>query len=133
MSNKQIELFSKENSGLKNDKYNMGIGSPVYGTKNLKPPIEFLCSDHKAKKLIEKIKQSSVSEEEKKFLINAAFRHLVFNYEKIADYYAHASKEMQELIEESALIIIDFDQAIELGYIKICEDIRKQYLTEYAE
>ena len=65
------------------------------------------------------------------FLIDAARRHNIFNYEKIADYYSHSSKEMQELMEDSGLVIIDFEKAIQLGYVKLCEDIKKQYLEDY--
>jgi hypothetical protein len=65
--------------------------------------------------------------------MDAARRHNVFNYEKIADYYAHSSKEMQELMERSGLVIIDFEKAIQNGYVKLCDEIRKQYLEEYGE
>jgi hypothetical protein len=58
-------------------------------------------------------------------------RHNVFNYEKIADYYSHASPEMQALMERSALVIIDFEKAIELGYVRLCDEIRQQYMEEY--
>ena len=71
--------------------------------------------------------------EEKMFLIDAARRHNVFNYEKIADYYAHSSPEMQHLMERSGLVIIDFEKAIQYGYVKLCDEIRKQYLEEYGE
>jgi hypothetical protein len=82
---------------------------------------------------MKEIDKSNLSYEEKNFLIDAAKRHTVFNYEKIADYYAHASKEMQQLMERSALVIIDFEKAIEYGYVKLSDDIRKQYLEEYGE
>ena len=38
---------------------------------------------------------------------------------------------MQELMEDSALVIIDFNKAIELGYVKLSEEIASQYLDEY--
>ena len=57
------------------------------------------------------------------FLEAAAHRHDVFNYEKIAEFYCHASPEIQRLIEASALIIIDYDQAIERGYIEITKKL----------
>jgi hypothetical protein len=82
---------------------------------------------------MKEIDASNLSYDEKNFLIDAARRHTVFNYEKIADYYAHASKEMQQLMERSALVIIDFEKAIEYGYVKLSDDIRKQYLEEYGE
>ena len=57
----------------------------------------------------------------------------MFNYEKIADYYAHSSKEMQHLMERSALVIVDFEKAVQYGYVKLCDEIRSQYLEEYGE
>ena len=51
-------------------------------------------------------------EKEKQFLMAAASRHIVFHYSKIANFYAHSSKECQELMEKSALVIIDFNKAI---------------------
>lgn len=74
---------------------------------------------------------SGVDDEEKRFLIEAAKRHNVFNYSKIADYYAHATPEMQHLMERSALVIIDFDKAIQYGYVQLSDEIMNQYLTEY--
>ena len=55
----------------------------------------------------------------------AASRHIVFNYAKIADYYAHSNEEMQELMEQSALVILDIDDAIANGYVKLSKDIEK--------
>lgn len=84
------------------------------------PPQLTECVDNsKYKELKAKILQSGVSDLEKKFLICAAKRHTVFNYSKIADYYASASPEMQELMEDSALVIIDFNDAIAKGYVKL--------------
>ena len=79
------------------------------------------------------VNQSNVSKEEKEFLIEASKRHIVFNYQLIADYYSHSSKEMQKLMEDSALVIIDFEKAIELGYVQLSKEIRTQYLEEYGE
>jgi len=56
------------------------------------------------------------------FLIVAARRHTVLHYNKIADFYAHADAKLQALIEDSALVIIDFNKAIELGYVKLAEE-----------
>ena len=83
--------------------------------------------------MIREIEKSSIDYDEKTFLIDAARRHNVFHYEKIADYYAHSSKEMQNLMEKSALVIIDFEKAIQLGYVKLSEEIKNQYLQEYGE
>ena len=36
-------------------------------------------------------------------------------------------------MEKSALVIIDFEKAIQLGYVKLSEEIKNQYLQEYGE
>jgi hypothetical protein len=64
---------------------------------------------------------------EKQFLIEAAKRHTVFNYRNIAEYYANASEEMQRLMEKSALVIIDFDDAIANGYVKMSKAMEKLF------
>ena len=116
---KQFDLFGKEFEVKLDDKYTSKIKAPIYEPKNKKPhPLE-LFDNSKTKRLIQEIENSNIEDLEKRFLIEAAKRHTVFNYSKIADYYAHSSKEMQDLIEHSALVIIDFEKAIQYGYIKL--------------
>jgi hypothetical protein len=131
---KQTNLFSsdfKEDESSK--KYSSKVESPIYEPKNKKPHVLELFNKEKTNRLIREIKNSNLSDDEKNFLIDASKRHIIFNYEKIADYYAHATPEMQNLMERSALVIIDFEKAIQLGYVKLCDEIRTQYLEEYGE
>lgn len=106
-------------------KYSRAITIPQYEIKGEKPLIPELYNNKKVVELLNHIKNSNVSEEEKKFLTIAAYRHYVFNYSKIAEYYPHASKEMQELMEESALVIIDIDDAIMGGYVKLSNKLNQ--------
>ncbi len=128
---KQFNLFGQEEKA--EQKYTTKIQAPIYEPKNRKPNVFELMDTYKTNRIINEVKNSTVSENEKLFLIEAAKRHTVFNYELCADYYAHASNEMQELMERSALVIIDFEKAIQLGYVQLCEEIRSQYLEEYGE
>ena len=131
---KQINLFGQEFAPNESEKkYSTKIESPIYEPKNAKPHIMELCDKSKSHRLIKEIEASSLPYDEKMFLMDSARRHNVFNYEKIADYYAHSSKEMQNLMEKSGLVIIDFEKAIQYGYVKLCDEIRKQYLEEYGE
>lgn len=131
---KQVNLFGTEFKPDEDEKkYSSKIEAPVYEPKNKKPHILELMNDSKTKRIINEINNSNVPDDEKRFLIEAAKRHTVFNYESIADYYAHATPEMQQLMERSALVIIDFEKAIQLGYVKLCDEIKDQYLTEYGE
>lgn len=116
-----MSLFEVQKKTAMGDdtKYSRAIRVPQYNPSEVKPHIDSLLDYSKYSKLLQNIKNSNVSEEEKKFLKLAASRHIVFNYAKIADYYAHASKEMQELMEQSALVILDIDDAIANGYVKL--------------
>lgn len=100
-------------------KYSRAIKTPQYLPSETKPHIDSLVDYEKYSKLLVNINNSTVSEEDKKFLRLAATRHIVFNYAMIADYYAHSSKDVQELMEQSALVILDIDDAIANGYVKL--------------
>ena len=92
-----------------------------------------MVDSQKTKRIINEINASNVSEDEKLFLIEAAKRHSVFNYQNIADYYAHATPEMQQLMERQALVIIDFEKAYQYGYIKLAHEVANQYFENYGE
>ena len=113
--------------------YTQKIETPKYEPTGNKPTEEDLYNEDKVKELIKKIGLSNATKDEKEFLIKAAYRHTVFNYKNIAEFYVHSSKEIQELMEDSALVIIDFKKAIEGGYIALNEKITNQYLEEHGE
>ena len=119
-----FNLFGVEETE-EDKKYTTKVGVPQYLPSAECPRLDSLVNMTKYKELLRNINASNVSEEEKEFLRLGATRHLVFTYSKIADYYAHASKEMQELMEQSALVIIDIDDAIANGYVKLSESIKK--------
>lgn len=122
---KGFDLFGIEES-MENDKrYTTKVQIPHYEPKHEKPSIYALVDDRKYKELVNNIAKSNLPEPEKEFLRLAATRHLVFNYSKIADYYAQSDKEMQELMESSALVIIDIDDAIANGYVTLSKNIEK--------
>jgi hypothetical protein len=115
---------------LLSDFYSTKIESPVYTPKGENPPIKKLVDKSKTKKLVEDIEAKDLDKEIKEFLIAAAQRHNVFNYELIAEYYAHAPKDVQELMENSALVIIDFKKAIEHGFVQLTQDLTEAYKTD---
>jgi len=104
-------------------RYTRKVDAPQYEITGEQPELKELYSEEKYLKLLDEIEASEVTEEQKEFLKKAATRHLVFNYGDIAEYYAHASPEMQELMEKSALVVIDIDNAIRDGYVQIREAI----------
>jgi hypothetical protein len=68
---------------------------------------------------VDEINESGIPEKVKEFLRIAAERHTVFDFSKIAEFYAHADVETQRLMENSALVIIDHRKAIENGFIQL--------------
>ena len=66
-----------------------------------------------------------IDENIKQFLMFAAARHIKFNYKKIADYYAKADSDIQKAFEDSALVIIDINDAILNGFTKLKRTIKE--------
>lgn len=126
---KQALLFANE--AVPDKKYSASVESPIYEPSHEKPNVLLLCDASKTRALLDEIDRSELGEQEKEFLRAAAWRHAVFHYEYIADYYAHAGEQMQRLMERSALVIVDFDSAIEQGFVRLCKQVRRQYLEEY--
>ena len=115
------------------NEYTQKVDTPVYEPTGEKPEITDLFDDSRTKQLLADIMTSDLPEEEKQFLSLAAGRHTVLNFEQIANYYAHASKECQELMEDNALVIVDFNKAIELGYVTMSDKISEQYSKDYPD
>lgn len=116
------ELLGDEDE-QEDEKYTSKIDVPQYEITGECPGLDELVDSEKTDRLIEAIQKSSVSELDKAFLMKAAMRHYVFDYAKIAEYYAHADEEMQMLMEDSALVIIDYADAIRNGYSNLYLDI----------
>lgn len=108
------------------EKYTSKITTPLYEPTGKDVGLDECFDATWFETLLKHIDAAEISDKEKAFLRNAATRHIVFNYQNIAEYYASkASKQMQNLMEESALVVIDIDQAIENGYVRISENLKK--------
>jgi len=113
--------------------YSRNVEAPLYLVTGEKPKISELFDFTKTREILERIEKSNVSLELKEFLKISAMRFTVLNFEKIAEFYAQEEKEVQELIEDNALVIIDFNRAIDKGFIQLTESIAKQYYEENGE
>lgn len=120
-----FEFYSSNDPDCTDTKYTGETKIPQYEPYAMNVSIGDCIDKLKTKELIEEIKNSNISEEEKDFLYDAATRHIVFKYNVIAEYYAKASYEMQRLMEKSALVIIDVDDAIANGYAKISKSMKE--------
>ena len=125
---KQFSMFEIDQ---KEGKYTNKISAPIYTPRGIRTNSLELIDIRKSSRLIKEIRESNISDNDKKFLLRSACRHDVFNYELIADYYANSDKDVQHLMEKSALVIIDFEKAIESGFILLSDEIRSKYLEDY--
>jgi hypothetical protein len=128
-----MSLDDLQNESSQENPYSQKINIPTYEPKGDKPSINDLYDETKTHDLIQEINNSNLDDEEKLFLISAATRHTVFNYANIANFYAHASKDCQQLMEKSALVIIDYDKAIEQGLVKLTKELDEMFGTESDE
>jgi hypothetical protein len=121
-------LDDVDNTGagtLDDKKYTAKTDVFTYEPTGEKPELSALFDDTKTKELLEEIKKSDLGEKEKAFLTVAAYRHTVFNFEQIANYYAHSEIESQNLMEQSALVIVDFDDAIAGGFVQLTKELQQ--------
>lgn len=113
-----------DNENDNDGRYSRKIKAPNYiPTMENQPELKSLLDVNQVFELLSKIEKINCDDELKKFLEYSAYRFLKFNYENIAEYYSHANKEIQEIFEDLALVIIDFDKAIEKGFIEFNENI----------
>ena len=126
------EIEAMFDDGNKEGLYTDRVDIPQYEPTGKDVSLSDMYDYSKAVALISEIEASTVSEEEKDFLIKGAYRHIVFNYKSIAEYYANADEEVQGLMERSALVIIDYENAIRNGYVSLSEDV-KQMIEEDEE
>lgn len=115
-----------------NNKYSQKVHSPIYTPRNInREEVIWECyNSSKYDRLINIINASNVTKEQKKLLCLSATRFIEFNYEAIAGYYCSCDKEMQKLMEMLAMVIIDFDSAIENGFIELNDKMRALYERE---
>jgi hypothetical protein len=102
--------------------YTDKIETPEYTpTRDEPPPLAACYDDERFQELLAVIDDADLPEDVAAFARLAAHRHIVFDYENIAEYYAHAPAEVQAVFEALTLVIIDFDQAIEQGFVDFAE------------
>jgi hypothetical protein len=105
--------------------YTGKIEAPHYEIVGDKPPVDSLYDLSRYESLVEEIDASSIDEDLKVFLRLAASRHVVFDYGRVAEFYPHQDEAVQGLMERSALVIVDFDDAIRLGYVRLQAQIEE--------
>ncbi len=129
-----INNINEVNDKNKTDNtYTNKIISPIYTPKGDKPPLESLIDRTKTECLISEIDKSEIPKDIADFLKYAAERHTIFNFRNIAEYYCHAPVKVQDLMEKSGMIIIDFKKAIEYGFVHMTKNLGELADLEESE
>lgn len=103
----------------KAEPYTAKITSPIYEIRGERPELATLVDRTKTQELLAEIERADLPAELADFLRQAAERHSVFHFGRIAEFYAHADAKTQDLMERSALVLIDLDKAIENGFVEM--------------
>lgn len=103
--------------------YTDKVDVPQYQIVGDEPDLDDLMDLSKTAELEAAIDKAGVPEDVAHFLRAAAQRHTVFNYRLVAEYYAHADATVQRLMEQSALVVIDVDDAIREGFTRFHHDL----------
>jgi hypothetical protein len=126
-----LALAEDEQSSPIDETYTAKIVAPIYEPKGECPKVSDLFDHSKTTTLIKGIKAAKLPAETEAFLLLAAERHTSFHFRNIAEFYCHATPEVQDLMERSGLVIIDFDKAIEYGFVHMTD--RLGQLADAAE
>lgn len=128
-----VDAFNPEPEPEPDDPYTAKVEAPIYEVTGECPAVGDLYDNARTVQLVKEIEQADIDDEVRAFLLEAAGRHTAFRYDRIAEYYAHASAPVQKLMEDSALVIIDFEKAIELGFVKLTQELCDAYLDDHSE
>ena len=120
----ELADFDEETNAIKGvSKYSSKVNIPQYEPTGEEVSVEECVDLDKTYELMAEIDKADIDKDLAEFLKVAAYRHAVFNYRKIAELYANADKKVQELMESSALVIIDVEDAIAHGYCRLTKTI----------
>lgn len=93
----------------------LDVSIPYYTPAEKAPAIEGLADTTDTDALAEEITNAKIPERLKKVMLMRAAFFTEFDFQKIADYYAYADKETQELMKRLGLVIVIPKEAYEMG------------------
>ena len=105
--------------------YTAKIQAPIYEPSGPKPAESDLYDTAKTDDLQAEILAAGLPAPVQKMLVAAACRHTSFSFRDLANYYAHSEADVQRLMERSALVIVDFESAIEQGFVRMTERLNE--------
>lgn len=113
--------------------YSRKIESPIYQPTGLViEDVSTLYDDTEVKEIETLINTADIPDDVRKMLILSAQRFRRFDFSRVAEYYSQCKNEaVRALMERTAMVIVDFNQAIENGFVELADEIRDEYRREY--
>ena len=93
----------------------LDVSIPYYTPSDVKPSEEALWSSEDYKNLLDDIEKTKCAESLKEMLKARAAFFVDFDFQKIADYYAHSDEKTQELMKKLGLVIVIPKEAYDMG------------------
>lgn len=124
-----LEGFEPEEEGP----YTRKVIAPIYEPTGEKPDVTDLMDDERTRELRAEVEAAEIPPDVAAFLLAAAERHTRFDFGAIAEFYAHADPDVQRLMERSALVIIDFDQAVEQGFVRLNDEVTDLFQADHPD
>lgn len=111
------------------ERYVKKIKIPIFQPKGINVSLNECVDIDKFLEYMEKIdtlkQENKIDENQYKFLKLSATRFIVFNFENIAEYFCNANADMQKIMQELALVLIDYDDALKASIIEAGEFTNK--------
>jgi ParB-like chromosome segregation protein Spo0J len=120
----QLMQDSEQAAAELTDNYSRKVQAPIYEPKGTQPKVAELFDRSATERLQQEIAAHQLPPDVKEFLLAAAQRHTQFHFARIAEFYCHAEPETQRLMEASALVVIDFNEAVARGFVQLTERLR---------
>jgi len=109
--------------------YSHKIKLPIFEPSNRNVTLDECVNVDQFVKYMEEIdrykSENKINEQQYKFLKLAASRFIVFNFENIAEYFCHANADMQRIMQNLALVLLDYDDALKTSIIETVDFTNK--------
>ena len=114
--------------------YTLKVERPIYEPKGIAVSPQNCYDDTRYRELLQEIEQLEADEDMKQLLRLAATRFIVFKFDLLAELYAQLDSEhIARMFERLALVIPDFNHAIEDGFVELNARLKRLYEQQHGK
>ena len=126
-----VDVWQIDETEDEDNNYSRKIEAPDYEPTGRNVTVDELYDARKTERLIEEIERLKIDVDVRRMLIHAAHRFTRFSFANVAEWYSQQKDErVREIMRKMAMVIIDFDDAVENGFVHLCEGLIEQYQNE---